>query len=84
MSGGGEEEATHEGLLYWDFKGAMFFSFTIVTTIGFGSYAPTYPESRLFLMLYVVVGFACTGVVAQVTMRRRKTKEGEGAHLPII
>ena len=40
MSGGGEEEATHEGLLYWDFKGATFFSFTIVTTIGFG-YAHT-------------------------------------------
>ena len=30
------------------------------------SYAPTYPESRLFLMLYVLVGFACTGIVAQI------------------
>jgi len=66
MSGGGEKVADHEGLLYWDWKGATFFSFTIVTTIGFGSYAPTYPESRIFLIFYVLVGFASTGVVAQI------------------
>lgn len=47
----------------WDVAGAMFFTFTLVTTIGYGSAAPTTTWAKLFLMVYSLVGIAAVGVL---------------------
>jgi len=40
----------------WRMLDAFYFSFITLTTIGFGDLVPTTPGSKIFTMIYVVVG----------------------------
>ena len=40
----------------WDFFGGLFFSFTIVTTIGYGTFGPASAGGKLFVCGYMLVG----------------------------
>eukprot|EP00998_Keelungia_sp_KM082_P001613 NODE_1192_length_1430_cov_75.499616_g1181_i0.p1 GENE.NODE_1192_length_1430_cov_75.499616_g1181_i0~~NODE_1192_length_1430_cov_75.499616_g1181_i0.p1 ORF type:complete len:394 (+),score=63.04 NODE_1192_length_1430_cov_75.499616_g1181_i0:86-1267(+) len=51
-----------EGVYNWDFIGSAFFSLTVATTIGYGSFTPTTVAGRLFTVLYSLVGFVVMGI----------------------
>ncbi|XP_038046615.1 TWiK family of potassium channels protein 7-like isoform X2 [Patiria miniata] len=42
----------------WTFAGAMFFSCTVISTIGYGNIAPVTVGGRVFCMIYAVFGIA--------------------------
>ncbi|XP_071502146.1 potassium channel subfamily K member 18-like isoform X2 [Diadema antillarum] len=42
----------------WNFYGALFFSATVISTIGYGNIAPVTPGGRVFCMVYAVFGIA--------------------------
>ncbi|KAH7721362.1 Protein EGL-23 a [Aphelenchoides avenae] len=44
----------------WSFTDAVLFSFTIITTIGYGNVAPKTHEGRLFCILYGLIGIPFT------------------------
>ena len=49
------ETGTMEDLTYnWDRSGAMFFAFTVATSIGYGSFAPLTPGGRAFTIVYAI------------------------------
>ena len=58
--------ATDENDLKWNFAGSLFFALTIMTTIGYGTFAPATQAGRIFTMVFGVVGIMATGVVMGV------------------
>lgn len=52
--------------LNWDFRGAVFFTMTVASTIGFGSYTPQTDGGKAITVLYGTVGIFCTGVIVSV------------------
>jgi hypothetical protein len=49
--------------LNWEFPSAVFFVITIVTTIGYGTFAPTTPGGKAFTVIFAFIGIAYFGVV---------------------
>ena len=49
--------------LNWEFPSAVFFIITIVTTIGYGTFAPTTDAGKAFTVIYAFIGIAYFGVV---------------------
>ena len=45
----------------WDFRGSLFFAVTILTTIGYGNYAPSQEDSRLMIVLFTLPLVAAFG-----------------------
>eukprot|EP00662_Eupelagonemidae_sp_cell21_P021570 gene21570-26495_t len=58
-----------DGLSDWTPGGAMFFSLTVITTIGYGSFAPITQDGRLFTALYAVFGISVVGHLRGAHMR---------------
>lgn len=48
--------------VHWNFAGATFFAFTLMTTIGYGSFAPATANGRIFTMIYAPFGIAVAAV----------------------
>ena len=46
----------------WTFESAIVFSFTIVTTIGYGTFTPTTGLGRIFLVVYALIGIPIAGI----------------------
>eukprot|EP01065_Artemidia_motanka_P019521 TRINITY_DN23226_c0_g1_i1.p1 TRINITY_DN23226_c0_g1~~TRINITY_DN23226_c0_g1_i1.p1 ORF type:complete len:749 (+),score=135.68 TRINITY_DN23226_c0_g1_i1:95-2248(+) len=46
---------------HWTFTGATFYSMTVITTIGFGSFAPSTWNGRSFSAVYAVLGISIFG-----------------------
>jgi len=46
----------------WNFYEATIFSFTIITTIGYGTFSPQTQWGQIFLMLYGLIGIPLAGV----------------------
>ncbi|GMR63255.1 hypothetical protein PMAYCL1PPCAC_33450, partial [Pristionchus mayeri] len=53
----GEED---EEVIPWSFVDALLFTFTVITTIGYGNVAPRTFEGRLFVIFYGLVGIPFT------------------------
>jgi hypothetical protein len=49
--------------LNWEFPSAVFFVITIVTTIGYGTFAPTTSAGKAFTVIFAFVGIAYFGMV---------------------
>ncbi|GLV35555.1 Open rectifier K[+] channel 1 [Carabus blaptoides fortunei] len=47
----------------WDFYHSLFFSITVVTTIGYGNLAPTTSASRIFMIWYGLIGIPINGIL---------------------
>ena len=48
---------------YWTYDGAIYFCFTIVTTIGYGDTAPQTDDGKVFFLFYVIPGMIICGAV---------------------
>ncbi|CAK1582925.1 unnamed protein product [Parnassius mnemosyne] len=47
----------------WDFYHSFFFSYTVVSTIGYGNLAPTTPLSRILMIFYGLFGIPINGIL---------------------
>jgi len=47
---------------HWDLEHSAIFSFTVVTTIGYGTFAPTTSSGQIFLIIYALVGIPVAGL----------------------
>ncbi|XP_013421280.1 potassium channel subfamily K member 10 [Lingula anatina] len=47
----------------WDIPSAVFFSATIITTIGYGNISPTTAGGRAFCVIYAIFGIPMMGVI---------------------
>ena len=47
----------------WRYEGAVYFCFTVVTTIGYGNIAPNTVYGRLFFMFYALPGIGLCGAL---------------------
>lgn len=77
-------EAEHWGfttgwLEKWSYTGALFFSGTVITTIGYGHFAPRTFPGRLFCMIYALFGIPITWLM--LTSLGKKITEGIGLSL---
>ena len=59
----GPPDITH---LQWTMPGSTFFAFTIMTTVGYGTFAPRTDGGRAFACIFGVVGIIVTGFVLGV------------------
>eukprot|EP01065_Artemidia_motanka_P013168 TRINITY_DN17261_c0_g1_i1.p1 TRINITY_DN17261_c0_g1~~TRINITY_DN17261_c0_g1_i1.p1 ORF type:complete len:738 (+),score=183.50 TRINITY_DN17261_c0_g1_i1:103-2316(+) len=48
---------------HWTVTGSSFFTFTVITTIGYGAFAPETTMGRAFTTLYAVPGIAIVGLL---------------------
>jgi voltage-gated potassium channel len=60
----------------WSLLDAFYFSFITLTTIGYGDLSPTTPVSKLFTVVYVIVGLGILlGFVE--TVAKNSTRKGK-------
>jgi voltage-gated potassium channel len=41
----------------WTFVEALYFSIVTLTTVGYGDFSPTTPETQIFTIIYILTGF---------------------------
>ena len=58
-----EDEEAGEDCMLWSFYNSVFFSFTSITTIGYGRMAPQTQLGRGVLLLYSFIGIPINGIL---------------------
>ena len=69
----------------WSLADSLYFTVIALTTIGFGDLAPTTTFSRLFTVLYAVVGVGLIGTMLSLIYRSAQQaykQEGRGPSAP--
>jgi len=59
--------------LHWTMSGATFFSFTVLTTIGYGNFAPVTPGGKAFTCIFAMLGVVVSAWVLNVVIAWWKT-----------
>jgi len=58
----------------WSYLEALYFSFTTLTTIGFGDYLPSSRVSKVFSIFYIIVGLGnCASIIALLAVNVERT-----------
>ena len=57
----GKQRPVNSGSLNWTPAGSLFFAFTVMTTIGYGTFVPETDEGRILTMFLGLVGIISTG-----------------------
>eukprot|EP01061_Rhynchopus_euleeides_P021193 TRINITY_DN34516_c0_g1_i1.p1 TRINITY_DN34516_c0_g1~~TRINITY_DN34516_c0_g1_i1.p1 ORF type:complete len:683 (+),score=186.18 TRINITY_DN34516_c0_g1_i1:480-2528(+) len=52
-----------EASIQWTFTGSVFYSLTVITTIGYGSFAPKTLGGRTFTVFYAMFGISVIGIL---------------------
>eukprot|EP00659_Diplonema_papillatum_P005724 gene5724-8748_t len=52
-----------EHTLHWTFTGSVFYCLTVITTIGYGVFAPKTLGGRVFTVLYAMLGISVVGLL---------------------
>lgn len=61
----------------WSYLEALYFSFTTLTTIGFGDYLPSTDISKVFSIFYIIVGLGnCASIIALLAVNVERTHMG--------
>lgn len=47
---------------FWSFARSVVFSFTVITTIGYGTHCPTTTGGQMFLVIYALIGIPMAGL----------------------
>merc|ERR1712226_1088628 len=67
VAGEGIDMETKDVIYKWSYIQAVFFTSTILTTIGYGNIAPVTTAGRVFCLLFAIVGIPFTlSVIADV------------------
>ena len=53
----------HGRLQHWTFTGGVFYSLTVITTIGYGTFAPVTLGGRTFTVFYAMFGISVIGIL---------------------
>lgn len=61
----------------WGYLEALYFSFTTLTTIGFGDYLPSSRVSKVFSIFYIIVGLGnCASIIALLAVNVEQAHMG--------
>ncbi len=58
----------------WSWVDSLYFSTVAVTTVGFGDLSPSSDASKLFTVVYILVGLAIITTYLNATLNRRATR----------
>ena len=62
----------------WGILDSLYFSVTTLATVGYGDLHPTTPLSKLFTMLYIVLGVGVfVAFITKVTANQTRRKRGD-------
>ena len=59
----------------WSWVDSLYFSVVAVTTVGFGDLTPSTDASKLFTVLYILVGISLITAYLNMRLKRRATRE---------
>ena len=65
---------TYRILEDWSWVDSFYFSVITLTTVGYGDFAPTTDASKLFTVLYLVVGISLLGASLNEMGKRRRRR----------
>lgn len=64
----------------WSWVDAFYFSVVAVTTVGFGDLSPTRDASKLFSVLYIVVGITIIGAYLDARFKKHAGRRVRRRH----